>query len=85
VRTCQLFFAKKIFRLSGINPQRRKFLLQKRILGKGVCGSEMEDTTLGLQLSQAVFQQIQQLFASVSKKNLKTAIADIKQVGVCGL
>ena len=40
----------------------------------------METDLLGFQLSQAAFLQVQQLLNSASKKSLKTAVADLKQV-----
>jgi hypothetical protein len=42
----------------------------------------METDLLGFQLSQAAFLQVQQLLNIASKKSLKTAVADLKQVSV---
>ncbi len=40
----------------------------------------MESDLLGFQLSQAVFLHVQQLLNGASKKNLKAAASDLKQV-----
>ncbi len=42
----------------------------------------METDLLGFQLSQAAFLQVQQLLNNASKKSLKTAVADLKQVSL---